>query len=116
VFEGVGEQCQRILILRDAGRYEVELSVEHAEWLRALRVSVRDYHLAHDPEAGRHLSIGIFHVKIVAADDAIAYVGSANFLSSSEGLCLETGLLIEGAAAKDVATLLEAVLRVARPL
>src|ERR1700679_2707387 len=41
------------------------------------------------------------------------YVGSANLLSSSEGLSLETGLLVEGGAAAQVAPLVDAVLRVA---
>jgi len=94
----------------------VELGVEHAEWLRGLQVSVRDYHLSHDAAAGRALPIETFHAKRIVADDSLAYVGSANLLSSSEGLCLETGLLVEGAAAVDVARLVDAVLRVARTL
>ena len=68
--------------------------------------------------------------KLVVADDTLAYVGSANLLSSSEELSLETGLLIEGgdspprvygrtlpmAAAAQVARLVDGVLRVARSL
>jgi phosphatidylserine/phosphatidylglycerophosphate/cardiolipin synthase-like enzyme len=46
---------------------------------------------------------------VIVADDALAYVGSANFLGSSEGLCHETGFLF-------VARLVDAVLRVARSL
>jgi len=34
--------------------------------------------------------------KLIVPDDTLAYVGSANFLNSSEGLSLETGLLVEG--------------------
>jgi phosphatidylserine/phosphatidylglycerophosphate/cardiolipin synthase-like enzyme len=56
------------------------------------------------------------HAKLVVADDTLAYVGSANLLSSSEELSLETGLLIEGAAAAQVARLVDGVLRVARSL
>jgi len=116
VFEAAQSSCQKILILRDTDRYTVELGVEHAEWLRGLQVSVRDYHLSHDATAGRTLPIETFHAKLLVADDKLAYVGSANLLSSSEGLCLETGFLVEGAAASDVARLVDAVLRVARSL
>jgi hypothetical protein len=116
VFEAASPQCQKILILRDTDRYTVELGVEHADWLRALHVSVRDYHLSHDAATGRVLPIETFHAKLIVADDVLAYVGSANLLSSSEDLCLETGLLVDGAAASDVARLVDAVLRVARSL
>jgi phosphatidylserine/phosphatidylglycerophosphate/cardiolipin synthase-like enzyme len=116
VFEAAQPTCNKILVLRDTDRYTVELGVEHAEWLRGLQVSVHDYHLSHDATAGRSLPIETFHAKIIVADDKLAYVGSANLLSSSEGLCLETGLLVEGAAAADVARLVDAVLRVARSL
>jgi len=81
-----------------------------------LRVSVRDYHLSHAAAAGRALPIETFHAKLIVADDTLAYVGSANLLNSSEGLSLETGLLVEGAAAVQVARLVDAVLRIARPL
>ena len=61
-----------------------------------MQVSVRDYHLSHAAADGRALPIETFHAKLVVADDTLAYVGSANLLSSSEGLSLETGLLVEG--------------------
>ena len=116
VFEATRSSCQKILILRDTDRYTVELGVEHAEWLRGLQVSVRDYHLSHDATAGRTLPIETFHAKLLVADDTLAYVGSANLLSSSEGVSLETGLIVEGAAAANVGRLVDAVLRVARVL
>lgn len=116
VFEAALPECRKILILRDTDRYAVELGVEHADWLRSLQVSVRDYHLSHDAASGRQLPIETFHAKLVIADDTLAYVGSANLLSSSEALCLETGFLVEGAAASDAARLVDAVLRVARTL
>ena len=116
IFEAATPECRKILILRNADRYAVELGVEHAEWLRALHVFVHDYHLSHDAASGRQLPIETFHAKLVVADETLSYVGSANLLSSSEGLCLETGFLVEGAAASDVARLVDAVLRVARAL
>jgi phosphatidylserine/phosphatidylglycerophosphate/cardiolipin synthase-like enzyme len=116
VFEATQGDCQKIVILRDADKYTAELSVEHADWLRALHVSVRDYHLSHDVSAGRTLPIETFHAKLLLADESLAYVGSANLLNYNEEVTLETGLLVEGAAAAQVARLVEGILRVARSL
>lgn len=116
VFEAAPPQGRKVLILRDADRYAVELGVENGDWLRSLQVSVHDYHLSHDARTGRLLPVETFHAKLVVADETLAYVGSANLLASSEGLCLETGFLVEGAAASDVARLVDAVLRIARVL
>jgi len=116
VFEATRIGCQKIVVLRNTDQYSVELGVQHTDWLQALQVSVRDYHLSHDAATGRVLPIETFHAKVIVADDTLAYVGSANLLNSSEGLSLETGLLVEGAAAVQVARLVDAVLRVARTL
>jgi phosphatidylserine/phosphatidylglycerophosphate/cardiolipin synthase-like enzyme len=116
VFEATPADCEKIVVLRNTDQYTVELGVQHCDWLRGLNVSVRDYHLSHDATSGRSLPIETFHAKLVVADDKLAYVGSANLLNSSEGLSLEAGLLVEGAAAMQVARLVDAVLRVARSL
>lgn len=116
VFEATPVDCQKIVVLRNTEKYAIELGVQHADWLQAMQVSVRDYHLPHAATAGRALPIETLHAKLIVADDTLAYVGSANFLSSSEGLSLETGLLVEGGAAAQVARLVDAVLRVARSL
>jgi hypothetical protein len=116
VFEATPADCQKIVVLRNTDQYAVELGVQHADWLRTMQVSVRDYHLSHAPTAGRALPIETFHAKLIVADDTLAYVGSANLLHSSEELSLETGLLVDGGAAAQVARLVDAVLRVARSL
>ena len=104
---------RKILILRDADRYAVELSVHHAEWLRAQAIEVWDYHLPH--AAGtRPLPLETFHAKIVLADNCLGYVGSANFIGSGDGTSLEAGVLVDGTAAVQVAKLIDAVIRVAR--
>jgi hypothetical protein len=114
VFDAAPAQAQRILILREVGRYAVDLSVHHAEWLRAHNVSVRDYHLPHSIKNNRMLPIETFHAKIVLADAGLAYVGSANLLGSGDGTSLEAGTLLDGGAAAQVARLIDGVLRVAR--
>ena len=116
VFEAARLDCRKVLVLRNADQYAVDLSVLQAQWLRALQVNIYDYHLSHDAAAARALPIETFHAKLVVADDTLAYVGSANLLSSSESVSLETGLLVEGAAASQAARLVEAVLRVSRQL
>jgi phosphatidylserine/phosphatidylglycerophosphate/cardiolipin synthase-like enzyme len=55
-------------------------------------------------------------VKLRFSFEKLAYVGSANLMHSSKELSLETGLLIEGGAAAQVARLVDGVLRVARTL
>ena len=104
---------KKILILREAERYAVDLSVHQAEWLRAQAVGVWDYHLGH-PAGARRLPLETFHAKIVLADQGLAYVGSANLLGSGEGTSLEAGVLVDGQAALQVARLVDGVLRVAR--
>lgn len=59
--EAASRSVQKILILRDADRYAIDLSVEQADWLRALDVSVRDYQLAHSAGSGRALPFETFH-------------------------------------------------------
>ena len=48
VFEATRTDCQKIVVLRNTDQYTVELGVQHADWLRVLQVSVRDY-LAANP-------------------------------------------------------------------
>jgi hypothetical protein len=114
VFEATPFPAQKILVLREVGRYAVDLSVHHAEWLRAHNVSVRDYHLPHPEGTQRALPLETFHAKIVLADERLAYVGSANLLGSGDGTSLEAGVLVDGGAAAQVARLVDGVLRVAR--
>jgi hypothetical protein len=116
VFEAAPAKCEKILVLRNTDRYTVELGVQNADWLRALQISVRDYYLSHGSGAGRALPTETFHAKLIVADDTLAYVGSANLLSSSESISLETGFLVEGQPAIQVARLVDAVLRIARAL
>ncbi len=116
VVETAPPTAQKILVLRDADRYVVDLGVQHAAWLAASAVSVRDYCLSHNHESGRALPVETFHAKIVLADESLAYVGSANVLGTGEGTSLEAGVLVDGRAAAQIARLVAAVLRIARRL
>jgi phosphatidylserine/phosphatidylglycerophosphate/cardiolipin synthase-like enzyme len=114
IFQAAGERVQKTVVLRDARQYAIELAVHHSDWLHTLGVSVADYSIAHSAESGRALPIETFHAKIVLADERLAYVGSANVLGSGDGTSLEAGVLID-AAALQLARLVDAVLRIARP-
>ena len=52
------------------------------------------------------------HAKIILADGAAAYVGSANFLYRSRETNLECGFLMEGNAVVPVTVLVDALLNV----
>lgn len=114
--EAVPAAAEKILILREANEYAVELSVVHGDWLRAMKVSVWDYSVIHAQGSGRSLPVETFHAKVLLADESLAYLGSANFLSSSESVTLETGVVLDGGAAAQVARLVDGILRVARPM
>lgn len=114
LFQAAGRTTEKYLVLRDVGRYAVDLAVHHADWLRAQRVRVLDYHLSHPTDGSRMLPIETFHAKVVLADDRLAYVGSANMLGSGDGTSLEAGVLVDGRAAVQVARLIDGVLQVAR--
>lgn len=70
--------------------------------LRAL-TNLLDYELRSDQ------GIETFHAKVVLADGAAAYVGSANFLYRSRERNLECGFLLEGDAVAPVAVLVDAL-------
>jgi hypothetical protein len=116
VTQAAAPLVQKALVLRDADKYAVELGVHQNDWIVAGAVGVYDYHLPHSHGSGRALPVETFHAKILLADNRLAYVGSANVLGSGDGTSLETGLLVDGAAAQQVTRLVDAVLRVARRL
>lgn len=116
VFDAAPQPTSKVLVLRDVEAYAVDLSVHHADWLRAHNVAVLDYHLRHSRQSGRALLRETFHAKIILADERLAYVGSANLLGSGDGTSLEAGVLVDGAAAAQVARLVDGILSVARRL
>lgn len=99
---------ERILALRGAA--QLTDCGGAGERLRALATRVHDYNFRDIDGAGREVW-ETFHAKIVLADSAAAYVGSANFLYRSREMNLECGVLIEGDAVAPVGVLVAAVLR-----
>lgn len=116
VMQAASPSASKTLVLRDADKYAVELGVHQIDWISAAGVAICDYHLSHAYGSGRALPVETFHAKVLLADNVLAYVGSANVLGSGDGTSLEAGVLVDGRAAQQVTRLVEAVLRVARPL
>jgi phosphatidylserine/phosphatidylglycerophosphate/cardiolipin synthase-like enzyme len=82
-----------------------------AEWLRGRGVLVFNYSLQHSPDT----PIETFHAKLVLADGARAYVGSVNMTRSSFENSVELGVIVSGAAARQLEHFIDAVLRCAHP-
>ncbi len=116
VLGSVQPKVEKIVVLRDVDRHAAEIAVHHAPWLRGFEVSIRDYHLSHPRNGRRVLPVETFHAKIILADQRLAYVGSANMLGSGDGASLEAGILVDGSGASQVASLVSAVLQIARRL
>ncbi len=68
----------------------------------------------HDYAVPRLIGGGMetFHAKVVLADDAYAYVGSANINRASLEHSLEMGILVRGDAARTVANVIDAIIQV----
>jgi phosphatidylserine/phosphatidylglycerophosphate/cardiolipin synthase-like enzyme len=57
-----------------------------------------------------------FHAKIILADSDVAYVGSANLTAASREYSMEMGVVLRGKAAREVAIVIDAVLRSSRQI
>jgi hypothetical protein len=99
----------KILVIR--GCEQLTACGVDGERLRSSATRLVDYSLAGVNSNGQPY-LETFHAKIVLADGAAAYVGSANFLYRSREMNLECGFLMEGDAVVPVAVLVDALLAV----
>jgi phosphatidylserine/phosphatidylglycerophosphate/cardiolipin synthase-like enzyme len=76
---------------------------------RRLGVAVYEYALASSLPSGRET----FHAKVVLADDSMFYVGSSNFMGSALERSFECRVIVQGAAAKELQSVLEAMRSIA---
>jgi phosphatidylserine/phosphatidylglycerophosphate/cardiolipin synthase-like enzyme len=96
------------LIVRQMGEAKRTV-VENASDLTAAGILAFDYTL--DAVGG----FETFHAKVALADSELAYVGSANMTMFARH-SMELGVLVEGRAARVIANVIRAVVRVARPI
>ncbi len=101
---------ERILVLRLRNASTRAAHAGAAHRLQALNVRVLDYTL---PSLDG--SYETFHAKAVLADEAVAYVGSANLLHYARH-SLELGVLLRGRGTEVVAAAVRAVERAAREI
>jgi phosphatidylserine/phosphatidylglycerophosphate/cardiolipin synthase-like enzyme len=99
----------KILVLR--GTDQVRSRGASADRLVKATSRIYDYTLAVSRPDGQTF-IETFHAKIVLADGAAAYVGSANFLYRSREANLECGFLMEGDAVNPVSLVVDALLAI----
>jgi hypothetical protein len=99
---------RRILIVRQMGEARRTV-IDNAVEIASLGISAFDYTL--DANGG----FETFHAKVGLADSELAYVGSANMTMFSRH-SMDLGILVEGRAARVVANVLRAVIKVAHPI
>lgn len=103
----------RLLVLRsleDPTRPDYPVGLTSiSQWLVNEGISVYNYSIPRDVGHGRET----FHAKVVLCDDEAAYVGSSNATAASLEHSMEMGVAVDGNAARDVATIIEAVLKAA---
>jgi hypothetical protein len=100
---------EKIIVLRGAD--QIDACGAHGVRLRNAATHIFDYLLSGVGADGQP-TLETFHAKVILADGAAAYVGSANFLYRSREANLECGFLMEGDAVAPVSVLVDAVLRV----
>ncbi len=98
----------KCLIVRQAGD-ACRIVQQNSTQIGALGISAFDYTI----ELG--FGFETFHAKVGLADDELAYVGSANMTMFSRN-SMELGLLSGGQAARVIANVIRAVVKVARPI
>ena len=104
-----------VLILRsleDSNRWDYPKGFPGLrDWLVRRRVRVLNYSIPRAPPPSRET----FHAKVILADAAFAYVGSANVTVASREQSMEMGVVVKGQAAAQVAIVVDAVIRSASP-
>jgi phosphatidylserine/phosphatidylglycerophosphate/cardiolipin synthase-like enzyme len=76
---------------------------------KRLAVAVYEYALPSALPSGRET----FHAKVVLVDQAAYYVGSSNFMASALDRSLECGVIVHGASARELRSVIEALKTVA---
>lgn len=110
LFEEAGPAVEKVLVLRsleDRARGDFPLGFDAiSSWLLAQGVAVYNYSISRYPNPGRET----FHAKVVLCDADVAYVGSSNVTAASLEHSMEMGVSMYGRAARDIATVVQAVL------
>jgi phosphatidylserine/phosphatidylglycerophosphate/cardiolipin synthase-like enzyme len=109
LFEHSSSSVEKVLVLRSlerpASRDYPSGFTAIQPWLKLHGVCVFNYSLPRSG-AGRET----FHAKVILCDDETAYLGSSNINAASLGHSMEMGVELRGRAARDVGSVIEAVI------
>jgi hypothetical protein len=110
----VKESVQLALILRsleDPSRWDYPRGYPLLrEWLTGRHAQVFNYSIANGIGTARET----FHAKAILADSTYAYVGSANVTAASRENSMEMGVIVKGRAAREIRTVVDAVITAAQ--
>jgi len=110
LFEDIDERVTKVLVLRSLERpSSPDFPAGYGmlePWLVAHGVHVYNYSIPRPGGVGRET----FHAKVVLCDDVTAYVGSSNVTAASLEHSMEMGVELSGKAARDVSSIVGAVL------
>lgn len=109
LFENLSPSIEKVLVLRSLERpssqdYPSGFTTIRA-WLQLHGVCVFNYSIPRSG-AGRET----FHAKVLLCDDETAYLGSSNINAASLEHSMEMGVELKGRAARDVGSVIEAVI------
>lgn len=112
LLEETAAGVERIVILRNLERPEAKgypFGIGRIRsWLKTNDVRVSNYSV---PTQEAVLVRETFHAKVVLSDSDAAYVGSANVTGASQSISMELGILVTGQAARDVAAVVNSILK-----
>lgn len=115
LFALIQPRVERVLVLRsleDSTRRDYPSGFDAiSSWFRADGVKVLNYSIPRVDGVGRET----FHAKVVLCDRTLSYVGSSNMNAASLEHSMEMGILLQGKASADVATVIDSVLMAAAP-
>lgn len=108
LFEGVPSAVEKVLVLRSLERPSSQDYPRGFDaikgWLQQHGVQVFNYSVPR-PGTGRET----FHAKVLLCDDHTAYLGSSNITAASLEHSMEMGVELTGRAARDVSSVIQAV-------
>ncbi len=115
LFALIQPSIERVLVLRsleDSTKKDYPTGFDTiSSWLKTDGVKVLNYSIPRVEGGGRET----FHAKVVLCDRNVSYVGSSNMNAASLEHSMEMGIVLQGKASADVATVIDSVLMAAVP-
>lgn len=110
MFSATRPEVKRVLVTRCTDGIKAPVLQVGLPSLTALGVAVHNYWLP------RAYGYETFHAKVLLADAAMAYLGSANMTQASLSVSMELGTLLKGQSVKTLVSVVDAILAIAPKL